>query len=270
MGFKKIDWKFFAGFLVSVLAVGISLYLPRAELTAHALTMSLVSSSALQPPNGSHIQDLQIMLNGAEIENPYVSSFTITNIGSKPIASSDFETPITLSIQGPSTLITAQITGSTPKGIPVELKIEDGKMKILPFLSNPNDEITFALVTSGVPQLLPTARIAGVSEIIYEDLTQPRARPLAALTAVLVGSTCFFLYTFYLLRGRLFARVDIGYRIRLATIFCLAISGTQALQLVVKQLASTVVFGAVTVVLTVVIGIGGGLIAVKIANRTDP
>lgn len=90
MAHLKLDWKFFSAIFVSLVAIAISLYLPRAELTTHELTMSLVWSLELQPPKGSRFQDLQVTLDGNKIENPVVSSITITNTGSKPVAGADF------------------------------------------------------------------------------------------------------------------------------------------------------------------------------------
>jgi hypothetical protein len=269
MSLKNTDWKFFVSLLVGVLGVGASIYWPFADLRGHGLTLSLVSSASLQPSAGSPIQDLQVTLNGSRIENPYLSSLTIINSGSKPILSSDFDTPLGITVQGQATLVTAQISGSTPKGIPVDLKVEDGRVKILPFLSNPGDEVNLVVITSGIPNLIPSARIAGVREIVVQDLTQVQAKPLAALAAGLIAATCFFLYTYLLSRGRLLQRLEVGPWIRVPTLLCMAICGTQALQIVVVKLAPMIALGVVAVVLAGAVGVAGGMLAVKAANRNQ-
>jgi hypothetical protein len=265
----KLDWKFFSTFAVSIFAIAISLYLPRAELTAHELTMTLVSSWELQPPSGPRFQDLQVILDGDKIENPFVSSIKITNTGSKPVASADFESPMVLTTEKPARLVTARLAGSTPKGIPVELQIADGKIKILPFLSNPGDEITIALVTSGKPVVQPTARIAGIKEVIVEDLTGPRIKPVATLWAALVAIGCFCLYTFYMGYGRLFKPAEISPWIRVPTAFLLALCAIQANQTLTTLLWPLRSYAIIGTCLTIAIGFGVGLVAVRITNRAD-
>jgi hypothetical protein len=265
----KLDWKFFSATFVSLLAIAISLYLPRAELTAHELTMTLVSSWELQPPTGPRFQDLQVTLDGNKIENPVVSSITITNTGSKPVASADFEGPLMLVTEDPARLVSARMAGSIPKGIPVDLRIADGKIKILPFLSNPGDEITITLVTSGKPVVQPTARIAGIKEIIVEDFTTPRTKPLAALWAGLVCVGCFCLYTFYMGYGRLLKPAVISPWIRVPTVFFLALFAIQAIQTLTVQLWPLRSYAIIWSCLTMVIGFGVGLVAVRLANKAD-
>ncbi|QSB19466.1 hypothetical protein JN403_24630 [Pseudomonas sp. 15A4] len=265
----KLDWKFFSTFAVSIFAIAISLYLPRAELTAHELTMTLVSSWELQPPSGPRFQDLQVILDGDKIENPFVSSITITNTGSKPVASADFESPMVLTTEEPARLVTARLAGSTPKGIPVELQIADGKIKILPFLSNPGDEITITLVTSGKPVVKPTARIAGIKEIIVEDFTTPRTKPVAALWAGFVSVGCFCLYTFYMGYGRLLKPAVISPWIRVPTVFFLALFAIQAIQTLTVHLWPLRSYAIIWSCLTMVVGFGVGLVAVRLANKAD-
>ena len=268
MNLKKIDWKWLIALAVSVLGVVVSYYLSTAGAPAQGLTMRLISSYALQPAANSHIRDLQVVLNGTRIDNPYVSTLTLTNTGSKPVASMDFETPIFISVTSEATLVTAQIIDTTPKGIPVEIELDAGKVKIPKFLSNPNDEITFSLVTSGKPQFDPDGRIAGVSKIEYEDLTQPRARPLAAVLAGLVAAASFCLYTFYLLIGRrVFDRVMIGPWARIPAIFCFTMLGIQSLQLVGTQLPANLALGVAIMGVSCVLGVGIALGSLRVANK---
>lgn len=269
MAHLKLDWKFFSATFVSLLAIAISLYLPRAELTAHELTMTLVSSWELQPPTGPRFQDLQVTLDGNKIENPVVSSITITNTGSKPIASADFEGPMILVTEDPTRLVSARMAGSIPKDIPVDLQIAEGKVKIQPFLSNPGDEVTIALVTSGKPVVRPTARIAGVREIIVEDFTTPRTKPLAAMWAGFVAIGCFGLYSFYFGYGRLFKPAVISPWIRVPTVFFLALCAIQATQTLTIHLWPLRSYAIIWSCLTMVIGFGVGLVTVRIANRAD-
>ncbi|MBB2884474.1 MULTISPECIES: hypothetical protein [Pseudomonas] len=222
MKWMGLDWKFFTTSVIALAALAASIYFPQSELNGHSLTARLISSSALQVPADSKIQDLQITVNGRAIASPYISSLILINTGSKPISSADFESPLVLSTRNDSTLITAQITGSEPADIPVKTLVEDGKLKILPFLSNPKDQIKITLVSSGGLDLVVKARIAGVKEITYEDMTQPSPNIVRAVVSTVLALASVSMYAFFFSVGpsRPGVRVDTG--IRLITVICLA------------------------------------------------
>jgi hypothetical protein len=91
---------------------------------------------------------------------------------------------------GNARLITAQVTGTDPKEIPLKVSVDNNRMTIAPFLSNPNDVISFSVITGDDPPLFKIkARIAGIKELVLEDAASKKGRPLklvySALFAVL-------------------------------------------------------------------------------------
>lgn len=266
MKLMGLDWKFFTSIVVALAGLALPLHFSQAELNAHSLTVHLVSSSALEAPPGSKIDDLEVTVNGSRIESPHILSLVLVNNGSKPIASSDFETPLVLATRNKSKLITAQITRSEPEGIPAQLLIEDGKLKILPFLSNPNDQIEITLVSSGAPDLVTTARIAGVKNVVYEDMTTSKQSIGKGVLSAVLLLACMSMYVFFFSMGGLRHGVRVGVGVRLITVICLAFGGTM-FGLNFMEVIGNDSKGFATLGLLVVIAIGLGIFLSKRNER---
>lgn len=192
MAWKNWDWKFVATTVIAIAA----LVVPQIDLSSRSLTVRLLSSSALQP--ALNIQNLQISLNGQNVESPYVSTIELANTGSKPITSADFDGALKILISNDAKLVSAEITSTTPKNIPVQVSTSAGTMAISPFLSNPKDSVTIAAITSGTrPEFEVRARIVGVNEVAFEDTTTRSSSHLSALYGVAASFGLLFLYFIY-------------------------------------------------------------------------
>lgn len=198
MKLKVLDWKFALTTVLALAAVLLPVYLWQADLAAQSLTVRLVSSSALELPADSKVHDMQIIVNGEKIASPHIYSLLLVNTGSKPIPTGSFETPIQILSLNEAKLITAQITGTEPAGIPAKLSIEENQIKIQPFLSNPGDQIAMTLVSSGPLDLTAQARIAGVRDLLYEDATQTNSSPIGGFLYAVIAIACLALYLFLL------------------------------------------------------------------------
>jgi hypothetical protein len=175
--------------------------------------LKLRSTTALQP--ASDIQELQIFLNGKKLESPYLSSFELVNTGSKSILSSDFETPIELIAKAGLKVVSAQITSTNPKSIPVKITFDAQRAAIAPFLSNPKDTVTFSIITSGDrPTFEHQARIAGVKEVAFED-SSTGALPYMPVLLILSAALLVSLNLIY--TPAAFMGMDMLVRRRLAT-----------------------------------------------------
>lgn len=163
---KAWDWKFIATTVIALAALVAS----QVDLSSRSLTVRLLATSPLQP--AQNIQNLQISLNGQNVESPYISTIELSNTGSKPILSSDFDGALQIQMANEAKLISAEITSTTPKNIPVRVATSENKTAISPFLSNPKDSITIATITSGPrPAFEVRARIVGINEVEFEDNT---------------------------------------------------------------------------------------------------
>ncbi|MEB0044688.1 MULTISPECIES: hypothetical protein [unclassified Pseudomonas] len=214
MTWKAWDWKFIATTVIA-LALGAS----QIDLSSRSLTVRLLATSPLQPVQ--NIQNLQISLNGQNVESPYISTIELTNTGSKPILSSEFDGALQIQMANEAKLISAEITSTTPKNIPVRVATSENKTAISPFLSNPKDSITIATITSGPrPAFEVRARIVGINEVEFEDNTVQSSSYWKLLGRLATSYGLVFLY---------FVFTPIAFRDRQLTMprglaFCIAIA----------------------------------------------
>jgi len=225
MKLMVLDWKFALTTLLALVAIVDPANFWRANLPDYSLTVRLVSSSALELPSDSKIHDMQIIVNGVKIEAPYIYSLVMTNTGSKPIPSGNFETPLQIRTMNDAKLVTAQITETEPAGIPVKLSVEENQVKISPFLSNPEDQIAITLVSSGPLELTAQARISGVRDVVFEDTSQNKTRPLEASFFAALAVPCLALYLFFLPTSRSRGAIKIVGAVRYLTTVVFFVSG---------------------------------------------
>lgn len=197
MDWKLFDWKFAATIVAAIAGLALPIVLWQSDLAAHSLTVRLLSTTALQP--AANIQNLQISLNGQNIDSPYLSSFELINSGSKAVVTADFESPIKIAVNGAVRLVSVQTTTTVPKNIPVKLSITPTGAEIAPFLSNPKDVVAFSIITSGgKPSFEARSRIAGISEIGFEDSSAKSIGYWKPLSLTIFGTLLFLLYAIYL------------------------------------------------------------------------
>lgn len=215
MTWKTWDWKFIATTVIALAALVAS----QVDLSSRALTVRLLATSPLQP--AQNIQNLQISLNGQNVESPYISTIELSNTGSKPILNSDFDGALQIQMANEAKLLSAEITSTTPKNIPVRVATSENKTAISPFLSNPKDSITIATITSGPrPAFEVRARIVGINEVEFEDNTVQSTSYLKLLGRLATSFGLVFLY---------FVFTPIAFRDRQLTLprglaFCIAIA----------------------------------------------
>jgi hypothetical protein len=192
------DWKFFVTLLAGIAGVVVPVFLWQFDLSSRSLSTRLVTSVALQPEVGAAGEGLQVVLDGAKLESPYLSTLELTNDGSKPIAAADFEVPLELRVAADRKVVRARISSSQPASIPGSLVVGDQVVKLQPLLLNPKDSITFAIITAGgVPSFEPHARISGVSKVSYEVRTSEGSRK-KGIGLLLVAVVSLAIYGFFL------------------------------------------------------------------------
>jgi hypothetical protein len=194
----SLDWKFFATLFAAVAGVVVPVFFWQFDLTSRSISIQLESSVALQPDVGSTVQDLQVVLDGAKINSPYLSTIKLINDGSKPLVASDFEAPLEVRINNDRQFVRARILNTQPTGIPGSLSFERSVVKLQPLLLNPKDSITLALITSGgQPGFEPHGRIAGVQKIGYEDTTVKEKGWPRAVTSSALAVLAFVMYLIF-------------------------------------------------------------------------
>ncbi|RON53466.1 hypothetical protein [Pseudomonas frederiksbergensis] len=200
MTWKTWDWKFVATIAITIASLVIPLFIWQVDLSSRSITVRLVSTSPLQP--AANIQNLQISINGQNIESPYLSTLELENTGSKPILTAEFDTPLEIFVKGGAKFISAEIANTAPKNIPVKISSLGQEASISPFLANPKDKITISVITSGpAPEFEPRARIAGINEVGYEDTSLKKTSYWRDAYNIAISCSLLFIYFIYLPNG---------------------------------------------------------------------
>lgn len=193
--FKKwIGWFLF---VVAVPVIGLlqPFWSPWAELTSHSLSARVTSSVALQPAETLAIPDMVVSVAGRTLASPYLSTVVLTNNGAKPIAASDFESPIELATGKDVEVVRATVSAINPPDLQGIIIMDKQAVKLKPMLLNPGDSLQFAIITTGKsPVFTPRARIAGVSKLSLENGTKPKISSRQGLLSLAFFAIALIMY----------------------------------------------------------------------------
>jgi hypothetical protein len=89
------DLKYLLMLVLTAAGIGVPVWLWFADQTAKSVSVQLVSQVPLYPNNRDAVVGLQITIDGVSLIDPYLSVLKIVNEGGKPVATADFEAPLT-------------------------------------------------------------------------------------------------------------------------------------------------------------------------------
>lgn len=257
---RSFDWKYLLGTVLAIAGVVIPVYLWQSDQQAHDLSARLVSSSSLQPLASSKIYDVKMTINGVQLLNPHFSIYELTNSGSKPILSSDFDSPIELSGNDGLEFISARVDYTDPKDIPVKISVDVKKVSIAPFLLNPNDKVLFSVITSGAdPVVTIKARIAGIRKITFVDSSVDHGSPMRLVFNLIFCLIALITYFSYVVSGSNSRIIWADWRFATASAVGCGIGGTLALGKVIES--ADLITGGSSSFKT---GISAGLVALSL------
>lgn len=183
---KFLNWSSIT-LLATVAGIVVPIWIWRADLSSKSLEFRVASQASLEPSKSGDIKGLQITLDAAPLDRPYLTVVELTNDGSKPILSSEFEGPVEFRLSSGTKIVRAQLISANPKSLEAKVATTDSSIAVAPLLLNPEDKLTISILTSGGPPWFsPHARIAGVTEIKHDDRqekVQPWRLSLLALLA---------------------------------------------------------------------------------------
>lgn len=205
----RLDWKFLVMLVVTLLGVGVPVWLWQYDLHAKSLAVRVVSSVDLHTPQASLLPGLELTLNGEKIDAPALTTIELLNDGSKPIPSADFEGPLELVVANEAKALEAKVATTEPASLSVMLETEPRVVRVKPLLLNPNDKITINILTSGKnPNIAPRARISGVSDVKMETVassTKSIKKAIFPGIASLAGLMIYFFLGGAAIRGARYA-----------------------------------------------------------------
>ena len=177
-----VDLKFLSTLLAAVAGIVVPIWLWRADLTSKSMQIRTISQTPLANQITQSVSGLSVSLDGLPLENPYLTVIEITNTGSRPIQTADFEGDIEIASSEKSAIVRVQVTATSPQSLRPSVGLENGNARIKALLLNPNDAITLSILSKNqAPSFSARARIAGVSTIEFE--TTPKSRRLVSSTS---------------------------------------------------------------------------------------
>lgn len=167
---KRLDWKYFVMLIVTIIGAALPWWLPKIESSGKPIVVEITSSTNLQPFKAEFLQELQILIDGVPVNQPFLSSIKISNEGEKVISTKDFETPLYIIFGGSVILDKLKIENTSPPDVEAKVETEKSGFHLMPMLLNPGDSISITVLTSGgKPSIIAKTRIAGVSAISVVD-----------------------------------------------------------------------------------------------------
>ena len=92
----KLDWKYLVMLLVTLVGIAPSFWTSRSDLSARAFKLDKISITALDQSTPPSVKGLKLFFENQQIKDSYLSVLELSNSGSKPILTAEFESPISV------------------------------------------------------------------------------------------------------------------------------------------------------------------------------
>jgi hypothetical protein len=202
-------------FIVTTIIALASIIVPILYSNFDAATPSLQVSTVSTVPLKTHeilgATDIEIFVGGKVVPSPYVTTLELLNNGSKPVAASDFHSPIIFSLDSDSQIVRAAVSSTSPSGIDAKLAVTKQTVSLAPLLLNPEDSLRVTIITNNAPPVFSVnARISGIKSIAIQDSPDKDQKWQRGAFSVALGIAAFGTYLLFLAIGGTNAVLDIN------------------------------------------------------------
>ena len=109
---------------------------------------------------------IEISLDGQRIKNLQVLTVGIKNSGDEAIAETDFAIPLSISIEGTGSIVSASVVKQHPSNLGLQVTAGSAEVSLSPLLLNPKDFAIIKILYSGKePRIVCHARVRGIHEL---------------------------------------------------------------------------------------------------------
>lgn len=191
----KIDWKFTVTLLIAIASGILPIWLWQADIRSKSIKVEVVSNTPLYSEINDLFKELTFSIEGKLIDRPHYVHLRIKNVGSKPVLTSDWESPMYLETQPGSNIKFLKKLLYSESDLTPTIENNERRITINPMLLNPGDSFGLLVIAVGEsPSFITSARIAGVSRIIIEDVDKGKAVPLRLYANLLFGFFCSIVF----------------------------------------------------------------------------
>lgn len=178
-------WQF-VGAILALVAILATIGLFLLQRQRKRLAYDVVSKNQLLTVKEELESKLRVFYDGQATRDICLLVIKVTNNGNVAIASADYERQLSISTGVRSKILSAAITEVEPRGLEVNLSVDESIVKIAPTLLNPHDSITIKLIVSDFPgRVAVDARIIGVKRVERVGISSVRQSVL--ILTVMVG-----------------------------------------------------------------------------------
>ena len=169
-------WQFI-GVVIAVLALAISAAALLYQAKRKSISVTIANFYRLFGGSPHAIgDDLKVTYKGQEVTDLTVVILVFANDGGVPIASTDFETSISVAFKAQARILTAEAIASTPADLAPVISHDSQELTIAPLLLNPKDTFSVAVLLQGLQVRQPrdlfpkaSARISGVKKVDFDS-----------------------------------------------------------------------------------------------------
>jgi len=175
---RSRDWKYLVMLAVAIAGVVIQVWLAKYQNPDKRVIVRVLSQASLQPTGKDAFPGLQVLVDGVDLADPYLSVLQLANEGEMPVSATEFEAPLEVHVDSDRKVIRARVSETSPKDVIANISTEVQTLKLMPTLLNPRDSITVAILTTGgIPTFSSKARIKGISTVPVLGIEKKKSSP---------------------------------------------------------------------------------------------
>jgi len=177
----KIDWKYIFAVILGIAGLAATIWYANLPPAAKSLVLNILSKSSLSTIRESELPGLKIYVDEIQLQKPALTVLTLSNNGTTPVRSDDFEGDFEILIGNEANIIRTSVAKTTPEWLNPIVYLENSRIHIKPILLNPEDSITLNILSNGIPESISSRiRIAGVNGVPVVDSSTTKPNKINA------------------------------------------------------------------------------------------
>ncbi|HCB01773.1 MAG TPA: hypothetical protein DEP19_05265 [Anaerolineae bacterium] len=159
--FRDPIWQFVIGIVTLLVTIWLAM-----RSFAKKLSYEIIAQTTLVSITKENEKNrIKVLFDKKTIANAELLLIKIKNTGVIPIKSSDFETPLRLSLGKSARILSADIYDLYPSNLQISFEVESKSLKINPVLLNSKDSFTIKIIADSPSKVEVLGRIVGVKNI---------------------------------------------------------------------------------------------------------
>lgn len=158
-------WQF-VGALLTLATIAAAVLIFRAQRNKKSLSYKVISDTKLLTVDEEIAGEVEIVYGGTPVKNVNLCLLKIVNDGNVPVASADYERPLSFRFGDTCQILSAKIVNQSPQNLQPQSRYDATRFYLEPLLLNRKDSLTVKLLIAQYDSIVePDARIIGIREV---------------------------------------------------------------------------------------------------------